>query len=772
MSKLNKLVTNYPVSLSKDEVANLSSTLLPVVEACGGGGGGGITQYYGDGTYTEITGSHVITLTNETKQKINRTIPTKVSDLTDSANYQTVEGMDQYLTEAEAQATYLTKSSADTLYAPLSTTADIEALKANSGDFSQYYTKNETYSKNEVYTKEDVYQKTETSSISELEDEFSKYATEELLIDEISIVNQTIYDLQDTVDGKQDTLTFGKDGTGAISSINSTALAGQGGTTYSAGQYINIDANDTISVTGVLALDEYAQYEPVLIGDSNITATSSKVDTHTQWNLRINATPVTTDTTLKGENVVTAHTTQVSGEWAVGLVQSAYEAIDSVDGIATDVGTLKAASADWDKVSDKLDTTAFSTVSGTFLTTIPDTYALKTDIPTTVAQLTDSGNYYKTTETSSKNELSTEFAKYIQTISTGVGLSGDGKTTALGIDTTASINLTNGSAKSAASAYVAEKYINSYGNPIPISGIESTMDKCTNSLYDLTYNSIGDYGIIVTENPDNYDMPMSVELTTTALNAVQYVTANSGKFVTSGDYISGNFQYALTTAGWDKVQGGTSFTGVTTASPITGDGLNNTLGLDSNYKTAIEQVSGKVDKPADMTSNTPYCFSGGQWADITQTYYSKTEATGTFLQKNLTNTLSGDGTSNNTLGVNWSNLSSNTINSANSAGEAKGFRWSDNSYQDTSAALTNLWNNKNHVTIQSANNVLTVDNNDNTSATLNTVVYTTNTGDSTLKAQRLYVALSDNDIISFVNGGGCEGQGTLFFRLENTAANN
>ena len=87
--------------------------------------------------------------------------------------------------------------------------------------------------------------------------------------------------------------------------------------------------------------------EPVLIGDSNITAISSKVDSHTQWNLSVNASPVVTDTRLIGDNCVTAHSTETSGEWIVGLVQSAYEAIDSVGGIATDVDTLKNASGNY-----------------------------------------------------------------------------------------------------------------------------------------------------------------------------------------------------------------------------------------------------------------------------------------------------------------------------------------------------------------------------------------------------------------------------------------
>ena len=179
------------------------------------------------------------------------------------------------------------------------------------------------------------------------------------------------------------------------------------------------------------------------------------------------------------------------------------------------------------------------------------------------------------------------------------------------------------------------------------------------------------------------------------LTTSQYNT-DSATFVTSSNasISAAGEQYALTTTGWSKVQAGSTFTGVSTASPITGDGLNNTLGLDSNYKTAIEQVSGKVDKPSDMTSNTPYCFSGGQWADLRQTYYSKSEATGTFLQKNLTNTLSGDGTSNNTLGVNWSNLSGNTINSAKSASSAEYLTNGTNysGYNDITGAINNKLN--------------------------------------------------------------------------------
>ena len=432
---LNKLVTNYPVELTPEEVENLSQTLSSVRTAREDD-----KTYTGEGFVNVNNTNNVISLTNEANEKLNQPIPTKVSDLTDSASYQTVSGMDEYLT----------KTSASENLAPLSITDDIESLKNASSDWNKVSAKLDTtafstVSGNYAFKNDlnDYYQKTETSSKGELDIAF---------------------------ESKQDKLIFGYDENNAISSINNTALAGQDVTTYSAGKYIEIDKNNTISVTGLLPLDEYAQYEPVLIGDSNITATSSKVDSHTQWNLAINSKPVVTDTKLVGENSITAHTTNVSGEWVVGLEESAHNAIASVDGIATDVGTLKTASAGWDKVSAKLDVTSFSTVSGTFITEIPDTYAtkndlntasstltsidndlsghidyvsahaitslddyytktqvdstfaLKTEIPTTVTQLTDSGNYYQKIETSSKTEITNALNTKVDNPSQQTGL--------------------------------------------------------------------------------------------------------------------------------------------------------------------------------------------------------------------------------------------------------------------------------------------------------------------------------------------------------------
>jgi len=134
MSKINKIVTNYPVSLTNDEVENLSLTLSAVRTAGGGGGGGEGKIYHGEGFVTVNNTSNAISLTTEANEKLNQPIPTKVSDLSDSANYQTVAGMSDYST----------KTVADTLYAPISVTGDVDTLKSSSGNWDKVSEKLDT----------------------------------------------------------------------------------------------------------------------------------------------------------------------------------------------------------------------------------------------------------------------------------------------------------------------------------------------------------------------------------------------------------------------------------------------------------------------------------------------------------------------------------------------------------------------------------------------------------------------------------------------------
>jgi len=468
---LNKLVTNYPVQLTNEEVENLSLTLSAVRTA--GGGGEGKT-YHGEGFVSVNNTNNSISLTTEANEKLNQPIPTKVSDLSDSANYQTVAGMDEYLTTANAQTLYQTK----------------EAM-------SSYATR----------------EWTNDNFISE----------QELAGSVVPVVEAAGFAYKSYVDGelnkKENKLTFAYDND-KISAINGSALAGQGGVTgdyYSASNPSGF-INSTQAETQILEKHYLTEtsgnslYVPIPNGLSDGQYYAM---TTSSWKVIQGAGDVSGISTVAHDDTLTGNGNNEN--LGVDTTKIQTKLTDQQIQNITDVTTLKTASSTWDNVSAKLDTTAFSTVSGTFLTTIPDTYAtkdyannasanalseaetwvesqhyltevpntyatkndlntasstltgvdnalsghidyvsahaitslddyytktqvdntfasatqlnnylttakyqtdsatfaLKTEIPTTVAQLTDSGNYYKKTETSSKNELSDEFAKYV-----------------------------------------------------------------------------------------------------------------------------------------------------------------------------------------------------------------------------------------------------------------------------------------------------------------------------------------------------------------------
>lgn len=461
---LNKLVTNYPVELTEEEISNLSGTLAPVIAACGGGGGGSEGKIYtGIGFVNVNNTTNQIGLTNEANTKLNQDIPTKVSDLSDSANYQTVAGMTNYLTTATYEAdsaTFLTQTSASQNLAPISVTADVETLKAASGDFSEYY------------------QKTETSSKSQLSAKFNQYAKQADLITTISLIN-----------GKQDALTFGYDENNAISSIDGHEIAGTGGITgdyYSASNpsgFITSSVSeldnfysktDTSSKTEIAnAIKDFVDTDLLETTSGDLktwvstnyydkTETSSKTELQTKFDslldynvtaaagievttatdvgiktfgISMTAQPVVTDTRLSGYNGIAAEPDgNVSGLWDVGLTQDMLNTINGKLDSTVAAQTYQP-KGDYVSVTDIADMATKTWVGDQgYITTIPSEYITETelagynyattalldtisskiesDIPTTVAQLTDSGNYYTKSETSGATELSTEFGKY------------------------------------------------------------------------------------------------------------------------------------------------------------------------------------------------------------------------------------------------------------------------------------------------------------------------------------------------------------------------
>ena len=410
LNKLNKLVTNYPVELTPEEVGNLSLTLSAVRTA--GAAEEGKT-YEGEGFVNVNNTNNTISLTTEANEKLNQPIPTKVSDLTDSANYQTTEGMNDYLT----------KTSASENLAPLSVTADIESLKNVSGDFSLYYNKNETSSKNELSSKfvkyvtttefngvtEDVStlkstssewnkvgDKLDTTAFRDVSGNFLTAAPENMATtDDVAKLEQTI---SETYQVKGEYLTTADSSNFYPSNNPSGFITGVDLSNYykkteTSSNYeldtVFVSKQDNLTNEQLSAISSVSSIKgTILTGDSNIRATSAEDGNNIKWTLELTAQQTVTDTTLSGyDGIVATKDSTVSSQWNVGIEQAYKEQIEAVSSkltqdvadtlyapisVTEDVGTLKTASAGWNKVSDKLDTTAFSTVSATFLTAHQD----------------------------------------------------------------------------------------------------------------------------------------------------------------------------------------------------------------------------------------------------------------------------------------------------------------------------------------------------------------------------------------------------------------
>lgn len=613
-----------------------------------GGGGGGGTTYYGDNEYIQYKTGTINTFT----------VTDKVKDVVDNLT-------EKIALQVDAQ-TY-NKSSIDTM---LSTKQD-ELV------FVGYDDKIETINGSGFIV---------NGYVSDVTYQIDK-----------NNFNKKIDYLSASVSGKEDKLIFEYDEDNKVSAINGSALAGQGGTTYTPGQYINIDSNNEISVTGVVASDEYATYsgdwndvsnsyktnsgsfltkedltnyatktyvdskDPVLIGDSNVTATSSTIDGHTQWNLAVNVTPVVTDTKLVGDNCVTAHTTQTSGEWKIGLEQSAYGAIDSIGGIVTDVTTLKNASAGWNDVTAKLDASVASTTYQTKEDMVD--YLTKSDASTTyqpkgsylvadditgkldksiysnasgnwentynvVNQYSAAGtwltahqsltNYYTKNETSGAGELSTEFAKYVTSSNVSTPDT-DYVMTTTGWKV---LTLPGGGM----TQVIHDETLTGQGN-----ANDNKLGVVWSALSGNTIDSAksADVAMYYYDTVDN--MPIGIS---TTINGIYNALDN---YLLTGDIMPDN---------------GISGNYISQAQQFE-------LGLTQTAYNAVTSVSSKVDKPTSLADKylvlrTDSNGDVSGWCDFQDQSYSKSEALGTFVATaNIdTTTLSGDGKSVSTkLGV-------------------------------------------------------------------------------------------------------------------------
>lgn len=477
---------------------------------------------------------------------------------------------------------------------------------------------------------------------------------------EVSRISYTKDSIDDKLDEKQNKLTFEYDEDNKVSAINGSALAGQGGTTYTPGQYINIDSNNEISVTGVVASDEYATYSGDWNDVSNSYKTNSgsfitkdvndltnyypktqtssdnelaeafgsilkydvtaaagiKITTATDvgiktFGISMTAEPVVTDTRLSGYNGIAAEPDgNVSGLWDVGLTQDMLNKIngklDSTAAAQTylEKSTYTNASGKWENASNVVVTNSADWNAKVDQDDLND-YLTKEQYGTdsaTFALKNDLYEYYTKTDTSSKDELSTEFAKYQVT--------GD---------------------------YVTESEIS---------------DMATKTW-------VGEQGFYTKASGDNDYAPKSVTATINTLTGASAgwneVTSKLDKSIYSN--ASGNWENTYNVVNQYSAAG----TWLTAHQPLT----NYYTKSDTSSKLELSTEFAKYVTSSNVTTqDTDYVMTTTGWKVLTL-------PGGGMTQVIHDETLTGQGNdANSKLSVAWSALSGNTINSAKSAGSA------------------------------------------------------------------------------------------------------
>ena len=585
----------------------------------GGSGGGTQTEkYYGDNINVQIDyDSNTISLTPNTTALIYRDIPTKVSDLTDSASY---------------------------------------ALKTEIPD-----------------------------SISAFDD------TDEIIY---SYLYPLTADIQSQLNFKQNKLQFDLNAKGEISAIGplnqTTALAGANGIT-----------GDYYSASNPSGFITPTTLEPILQDKHYVTSSNEIIQGSAQYGLTTagwtviqgagggtGITEVSHDTTLtgngnsqalgvnfnhvqpKGNYVSSTDISDMATKTWVGEQGFYTKASGDNDyapkSVTSTINTLTAASAGWNEVTAKLGTAQYATDSATFVTSSNST-------------ITGTKQYALTTAGWAEVQVGASL-----TASSGINIDNNLINVTLGrnlkFDTYSSVTTED---DLSATSYRAGKYdnqytiVNKYGLEtyfssapdsakltLSTNGLNNTLEGGNRSItanYDLnhlffkSYDNTGTYS-------GNYSQVEVKVMQETAPEETQHRSS-----ITLTDYYGGVEHTGLITvekiAQWDQ-GGGTSFTGVTTAGSISGDGLTNPLGLKTSAEQALTSVSNKVDKP-DTTQtvlNNNYLIystltgagTTTGWMPLSANYYSKSETNGTFVATaNIdTTTLSGDGKSVSTkLGV-------------------------------------------------------------------------------------------------------------------------
>ena len=627
MSKLNKIVTNYPITLTPEEVANLSET-LSAVRTAGGGEGGQI--YIAGDSYINVNNEHYrISLTEKATELLERDIPSAVSQLSDSASYAKVEDLSNY----QPIGDYLSANALDNLsgtWENVTAKLDKDEFAEVSGNFltqaslngyateaelENYQTKGDYLSGNALDnvsgTWNTVTQKLDSTAFSTVSSDFltetslNGYATE-TYVQTASAgitgwVNEQGYLTKPSGDLYYTPLPNGLSDDQYYAMTNSGWKVIQGG----GGQ----GGISTVAHDGSLSGNGNSENLGIKTDAAlNLTNASAKSANSAYWAVKAKTNDGQQEYTIGTELASLNTLTQDLDSWAETITgDQGVEVLDTnEDGYPEKIQLTQTAYNAITSVSSKLDITAAA-----------QTYQIK-------------GDYYSA---SNPNKYVNE--SYITSLLAGYAEWEDFE------------NL---------SADVQNKLYAS-------AAAQTYLDKTTYATDSATF---------VTSSSNTITGTKQYALTTAGWTEVSTptipdITANNG-LSANGHTIGidntnlvADTQYAWTTTGWNEVSTPT-IPAITAESGISADGYK--IGLTTTAIDAITSVSSKVDKP-DTTQaalNDKYLIystlSGeGQptgWVDMQAKVYSKTEADGTFVATaNIdTTTLSGDGKSVSTkLGV-------------------------------------------------------------------------------------------------------------------------
>lgn len=380
-------------------------------------------------------------------------------------------------------------------------------------------------------------------------------------------------------------------------------------TEYEAGNYISID-NNVINVTGLSPVPTDTA-STGLVAEVSADITAMIPDT----------SDMATQTWVNEQGYLTAHQS-LDGLMSASLLEYSGSIITAYSGhkfageISGDAGDAEvnalvhSNSATWDNVTAKLDTTAFSDVSSTFLTAVPEGYATESWV---------TGQGYLTAETDWTNTITAASANAYNEATAAIPAPFDPTYLSGQIDTkldsaiyaadsgtflTAHQDISNLMPKSESanfypmtgnpSGFITGVDLSPYQEKADMTAyatVESLTAKqdagnylsATDSANFLLTSDSGNF-YPMTGNPSGFinELPAEEEVEFEEIDLAAYQPVSSMTAYANSAAVTGTAQYGLTTAGWSEITGGSVPEGVMVESGLEFNAVNEISGYNGS----------------------------------------------------------------------------------------------------------------------------------------------------------------------------------------------